>query len=276
MGQDIENLLRNHTAFDACVYTRLQEAIDTLKNRWEDKNIEKFVWGYIGQDLPKLYQSGRKAAFCRDIYTPNNETRKFINIIANLNIQPIFGEYREDKFTVNNHTKYALGRMAFYSGPKRNGRSDIIYRNVIDFDYNNGKKIKDVKTLWGQSLIDFHRELFFIEYPSFNKTVFFDISGWFKKNGGSARKFYKKFLTLFLRNAILFENFQIDKSEFSFTKDIFLPAFFEIWKQSGVKPLIVSIEPTEEEENIFWLSYPLNLLAHVDQKLNIVKKSKYE
>jgi hypothetical protein len=137
-------------------------------------------------------------------------------------------------------------------------------------DLANGKPISSVRTQWGQGLVDFHRELFLLRYPKYKKDVFFDISKWFKNNGGNAKDYYKKFMALFIRNGILFENFMLDYEEMQFTKDYFLPAFFKVYEDLGLKPLIVALSPTDIEGDQFWMCHPPEILEHVDRKINRV------
>ena len=75
------------------------------------------------------------------------------------------------------------------------------------------------------------------------------------------------FLGLFLQNAILFENFILDYKELEFTKEVFLPAFIEIYKRFGIKPLIVALEPTNLEWEIFWMCHPFESKKVVDGRL---------
>ena len=76
----------------------------------------------------------------------------------------------------------------------------------------------------------------------------------------------KPFLTLFLRDAILFENFLLDTSESQFTHNVVLPTIKTIATEIGIKPLIVALEPTEVEGDEFWLSYPHKDRVFVDRK----------
>ena len=61
-----------------------------------------------------------------------------------------------------------------------------------------------------------------------------------------------------------------------FTKTVFLPAFIAVYKEFGVKPLIVALEPTEIETDIFWMSHPYphkRLLTKNKNKSNIYRRS---
>jgi hypothetical protein len=85
----------------------------------------------------------------------------------------------------------------------------------------------------------------------------YDMSDWLHKNINSkAASWYKKFLSLFLKDAILFENFMTSKYDIELTKKVVLPAILEIEQETGLRPIIVALEPTDIEGNEFWMSYP--------------------
>jgi len=206
-------------------------------------------------------------ALCRDIYTPNFETHRFISAADALDLTPVFGEYSSDKFTSNNLSKYYLGKIAFHFGFGKKNGAKIKYKNIIDFNKANGKPLSSITTHWNQNLVDFHRELFLLKYPQFTDEFFFDISKWLTKNGGNAKFFYNKFLALFVRHGILFENFMLEKEELKFTKEYFLPAFFKAWEDLGEKPIIIALAPTEVEGDLFWFYYPPEFLKNIEDKL---------
>lgn len=264
----IEELVSDRKKFNEIIYTPVNEAVAELKKRWTDKNLKERIEKKLGKNIPKLYKKGSRMAICRDVYTPNFELHRFISAADALDLTPIFGEYKNDKFTSNNLSKYYLGKMGFHFGFGKNGGPKIKYLNIINFNEANGKPLSSVTTSCGQGLVDFHRELFFLRYSQFTKKHFFDISKWFTENGSSAKLFYDNFLTLFIRHGILFENFMLDKKELNFTRDYFLPAFFRVWDNTGKKPLIIALAPTEIEGDLFWFHYPPDILKHVENKLN--------
>lgn len=269
MENQIEDLVSNRDKFNEFVYTPLAQAVEELKNRWPDSNLEKAVTDYLHGDIPSIFKNGSRLVIFRHLCTANYELHRFISIADAYEMAPIFHEYHKDKFTSNNPTKYHLGKLSFHLGYGKDGTHRVKKENIIDFNTANGKPISSIKTHWGQQLVDFHRELFLSKYPQFtDEDVFFDSSEWFHRNGGSAKEYYKIFLTLFIRHGILFENFVIeDDQELTFTKEYFLPAFFDVWKRFGKKPLIVALEPTDIEGSNFWTCYHPHLLNHVQAKL---------
>jgi hypothetical protein len=91
------------------------------------------------------------------------------------------------------------------------------------------------------------------------------------ENGGKPKEYYKAFLTLCIRNGILFENFILtNEEERRFTKDVFLPIFSEVTERIGMKPLIVALEPTDIEGDKFWMCHPPETFDYVKKKLESV------
>lgn len=258
----IDFLVSNHKAFDAFVYTPVREALCELKKRWEDKSI------IIDVDIPLCLKDGFKAIHYVSLVSPNYQIRKYINVAKVSNLEPIILEQRKDKFTSNNEWKHSLGQLRFYSKVNKKGEAIIEHVTIIDFPQYDGKPIPDVLTVWGQSLIGFHHELFFKTFPSLTGNIH-DISDWVQKFGDTPREYYSAFLFLLIKHGIQFENFMIDEKELWFTREIFLPAFIEVYRKTGLKPLIVALEPTDIEGEEFWVSYPREEKFLILEKLRL-------
>ena len=255
---DIEKLVADRAAFNSLVYTSIDDAIEELKNRWEDKDLAQKILKYTNKNIPKPLMQGFCAVLFRQVVTPNYELRRFMAVPDTYDLKPVFWEYHNDKFTSNNPIKHSLGKIPVCSGIGKKGGKKISYETIIDFNNSNGKKLKEVETLWGESLISFHHRLLALVVPESYKYLF-DASPWFAKNKNLAHEYYKNYIALFVRNAILFENFVLkEEDELEFTKKVFLPAFFEAWRVLGRKPLIVALEPTSIEDDIFWFCHPHN------------------
>ena len=270
---DIEELVSSRRAFNDFVYTPLDEALKEIERRSHDESLKKKVLDFLPAGIPGPLQDKKGGIIFRQLATPNYEIKRFIHIMDVLQgIHPVIWEYHNDKFTSNNECKHALGKMHFYSGKGKNGGLKIETMNVIDFNVYNGKKIHEVQTLWGESLIDHHHGLLAAEYKDSLEKPYhlFDSSEWFSKSGGSAKEYYRNFLALFVQNAILFENFMLDEKELGFTKETFLPSFIEVMKAAGHKPLIVALEPTDIEGDKFWLCYPPESLAPIKEKIELL------
>lgn len=262
--EDIDELVNDRKKFEAFVYTPIDEAVAELDRRRKDVNLVKKVNDFLDWDIPEPLRNGPRAVLFRQLATPNYEVRRFLNIVRLVDsLPPLFWEYYNDKFTSNNEWKRSLGKLFFFGGVGKMGGSKIENINVIEFNKYVGKKISEVRTLWNQSLVEFHHKLFDETCKSFINNEFYDASDWFSKNGEVAKNYYVPFMSLFVQNAILFENFILDVKERTFTRDIFLPAFIKIFQETGYKPLIVALEPTELEDDVFWLCHPKDSKKHV-------------
>lgn len=264
---DIEHLISNRQVFDDFIYTPLDKAVEILNSRIGDKDLEKKVGGIINNDVPAPLSIHPRAVLFRQLATPNYELRRFVSLVEPIHIKPLFWEYYEDKFTSNNEFKHSLGKLVFYQGKGKKGGVKTEKINIVDFNNLDGEKITESKTISGSSLIDFHHDLFKETYRTFNKDVFFDASQWFAKHGGNAKLYYPSFISLFVRHAILFEDFFLNDKEISFTRDIFLPAFIDVYKITGEKPLIVALEPTQTEGGGFWTYHPHQSAEYVKNKI---------
>ncbi len=256
----VEELMSHRESFNAFVYTPMEEAIQLLKERWHDKQIK------IPIPIPEIFEAGFKAVLARQIVTPNYEVIRFLSIADGFEMEPVIFEYKDDKFVTENEWKYHLGKLHFYFGFGRNGGVKLKHAKIINFNECNGKKLSDIKTVWGQALIDFHHEMFLSRFPKLEGSLY-DASHWYKMNGGCAKEYYKMFFYLFIKHGILFENFLLDAEEEEFSRHIFLPALIETRERTGVKPLIVALEPTDIEGDVFWMCHPPERELELSSKL---------
>ena len=123
---DIDALVADRKAFNAFVYTPLDEAILELKQRRADTALTEKVHGLLGGDIPEPFQIGPRAVLFRQLATPNYETRHFMDVLGSFptSPKPLFWEYYEDKFTPNNYLKLSLGKLKFLLGiGKKQGRN---------------------------------------------------------------------------------------------------------------------------------------------------------
>lgn len=259
---DIDLLVSDRKAFDAFVYTPVREAIIELERRWKDESIETPSF------VPEILKDGFRAIQYVCVITPNYQISRYVGIADALALEPLIFEQTQDKFTSNNEWKHALGKMRFFRGMGKNGHARIEYANAIDFNHANGKPITEVTTFSGQSLVDFHHDLFFKAFPHLTpEKNIFEASQWFKENGEIPQEYYKAFLSLLIKHAIQLENFMLGEKEFWFTKEVFLPAFIHVYKKTGLKPLIVALEPTDIEGDQFWISYPYQDKEAIEEKI---------
>ncbi len=259
---DYNTIMNDHNIFNQVVYTPLSEALRLLEERRKDPVLMAKVEELLKGDIPEILKSKKCAVLGRHIATPNHESRRFIDISKENNLLPVFFEYHEDKFTANNHYKHSLGQLKINTkGTNSTGDACFEKITIVDFNKYTGKKLNEIRTLWDEPLINFHKKLFSVHNYTNDEFYTYDASTWFTNHGGQkAAKFYTNLLSLFVCNGILFENFLTSKDkEGDFTKEIVLPAIENIINKIGVKPLIVPLEPLDLEADNFWVHHLLKI-----------------
>jgi len=251
---DYEKIMSDHNIFNQVVYTPMSEALKLLEERRKDAGLIAKVEKLLEGNIPDFLKNKKCAVLSRHIATPNHESRMFIKIAQEYNLHPVFFEYHEDKFTPNiNKYKHSLGQLHIPQKTTKNCKENIERITIVDFNKHSGQKLKDIKTIWNESLISFHKKLFVtydIKYEDFET---YDGSDWYNINGGEAEDFYTNFFLLFVCFGISFENFLTSKDgEGEFTKKIVLPAIERVIQLTGVKPLITPIGPLEIETEGLW------------------------
>lgn len=248
---DYNEIMSNHNLFNKVVYTPLSEALKILDKRQKDLKLIKKITDNIKDGIPFIFKEKKCGIMARQIATPNYESRAFISITNENNLHPVFVEYFEDKFTSNNKYKHSLGQLHIKNKVSKNGEDCISKVTIIDFNKYNGEKISSIKTLWGESLVDFHKKLF--ELNGLKDFSFFNELEWYKKDKEKPIDFYLNLFLLVSGFGILFENFShSNDSEGNFTKTVVLPTIEKIYKITGVKPLIVPIPPMDLETDDLW------------------------
>lgn len=272
---DIDFLIGNPKAFDSLVYTPIDDAINYLEQRSTNLDLINFFNSKIPTRPMFIGNTDKFAFLSRDLVSPNFETKKFIEFVKKNNIlKPVFWEYYSDKFSPDvNMSKRSLAKMTFHFGFDKSGNDRIRNMTVVDFNLYNGKKINEVKTLWGQSLVEFHHELLGFIHPDIIKkeVVLFDATEWYKSVGEKVSVYYENLLLLYLKNGILFEEYVLDdQHESVFIKNVFLPAFIKIYKETGFKPLICHLDSKNKSNNNFGMYYPDSAYGIVKNKINLL------
>lgn len=247
--------MSDHKLFNEFVYTPLSEAIKLLEERQRNPELMAKVEKLLNGNIPEIFKKKSGCAVLgRQIATPNHESRMFIQIAKEFNLNPVFFEYYEDKFSARNDFKHSLGQL--YIAPQKKGKkngSSVERITIIDFNKHGSAKLKDITTLWGEPLVDFHKKLFLAHKYDINDIHFFEASDWYKNNGGKPANYYISLFLLFTCLGICFENFLVSKnSEGDFTKKIILPAIEKVVELTGMKPLIIPIGPLEIENDYLW------------------------
>lgn len=253
------------------IYTSLEEAKQELYRRWNDNDLRKEVAASIGTE-PSLLTEEPKACLSRFITTPNFELFKFLELTYQIELKPVFIEHANDLFYSGNLDKRARGKLHFFF--KRDKRGEAIYarRRIVDFYKYDGKPLRSVQTLWNESLIDFHHRLL-LNYPMTNLEIF-DMSNWCSVNGGKAKEYYCCFLSLFICNGVLFENFITNEEDERFSESVVFPALKSIFERFGLKPLVVPLLPHDEASDIYWCSYSSELEAIILTAMKTMPESR--
>lgn len=245
---DFKKIIENKKLFEDTIYTPLSEAIKILESRKKDHKIKDQVEKLLGNNIPKIFKkNGNNCYQFRQVATPNYEGQWFIKIARSLGLKPNFCEFHDDKFTTNNNFKLSLGQIKIHHGFKKDGEVILEKINIIDLKKNDGKKLKEVNTNWSENLIDFHKKLFKLYKFDTKGIDCSDLSAWHNEIANNPFDSYVKVFLLFITHGILFENFLTYGKESIFTKEVVLPAFEEVKKLTGLKPLIVPIPPMDKE-----------------------------
>ena len=249
-------------------YTSLEEAKEKIWHRWHNADLRKKVGEFL-RKIPRPLQEAPRAVLDRNIATPNFEYFHFLQLVANVSLSPLVTEYIGDKFVTLSVDKLGLAKMPFYIG--RNKKKGILfeYKNVIDFAKYQGAPIGEIKTLWGEPLVDFHHLLL---STNNGDIPLLDASAWYKSNGGNAEGYYHNYLALFICNGILFENFITNEEEERFARSVVYPAFKKVSQHFGLKPLIVPLYPEDKAKDIYWRCYSPDIKAIVLEELEPKRK----
>jgi hypothetical protein len=263
---DYNKIMSDHNIFNQVVYTPLSDALRLLDERQKDPELTKKIFDLLEGCVPEVMLKDKCAVMARQLATPNHENKLFIGIAKESGLKPIFFEYYDDKFTSNNAYKHSLGHIHIGSGVNKNGVDIVDKISIVDFNIYNGKKIKEVKTRWGESLVDFHKNLFSLY--EMGDVFFYNENEWYKKpENEKPEDFYFKFFLLMACFGVLFENFLVSSdSEGDFTKNIILPAIERVIILTGIKPLIVPIPPMDVETDDFWYYHGFEVRDLINKK----------
>lgn len=241
------------------MYTTLEEAKEEVWRRWNDAELRQRVLAFAAE-LPEVLLREPLAIIFRQLATPNFEFLRFSELAQEVDLNPLCLEYKSDKFCTRNPDKVFLGKMIFHNGTGRNGGSKTVSTKVIDFEDNDMKSFKEIKTVWKEEFIAFHHRIISQDLDHIQCK---DNTAWFRKMGPKPSEYYHHFLSFFICHGILFENFLDDGDESVFTREIVRPAFHNISAHFGLKPLIVRLLPEETEADPYWCWYPGYLEAEV-------------
>ena len=237
------------------MYTPLEMARELLWERRRDLDLRRRIDAHLG-NLPEFLHRGPHAVLARQLATPNFEFHTFAARARQVGLRPIALDYLGDKFYPGNPEKLALAKPTFLHGKGRNGGDKTVSRRIVDCNRWSGKPLRQVRTLWNESLSDCHHRLLTSSFPGMRTG---DCSDWLRQLGGKPALFWSRVMALFLSDAILLENFHREGHEADFTRSIILPALQAVRRDFGLSPLIVPLVPVEQERDPFWSWYPGHL-----------------
>ena len=253
------------------VYTSLSDIKRELRLRRKDKKLRMKVEKFFGHHMFSALEKSPRAVLSRTIATPDIETAYYLDLLKDVDLKPLILEY-PDKFVAKNKDKYHLCRLFFCRILKNKQSIPVSTVKIVNFNKVEGKNFHNIDTVWGENIIKFHHELLNAEHPQLRGKVM-DFSDWFKETRTLSKYYYLYYLSLFVCNGVLFENFLVgDKEEMGFIKDKFLPSFKEVERIFGVKPLIYPLLPLESERNPHWPSYPESIKKRVDKNMKMKLK----
>ncbi len=244
------------------MYSSFDEILAELKARKNDPELKKKVDSFFKEcGLPYERKPEHRAFFSRSVMSPNYEMMYFMDLSRDLGLEPLLLEY-PDKFVAKNPAKYCLSRFHFHEDEKR-----FILQSglkLIDIASMEGKRFPDIVTIHGDNFMNFHHELLFKEYPVL-ETRIVDFYHWFNTTRGVGEDYYLKYLSLFIYDGVLFENFlHDDKEETEFVLKKILPSFNKACEIFGVKPLIFPLLPIKYEKQKDWLAYPPSIKDKIE------------
>jgi hypothetical protein len=265
-GSEFDELMMDKEAFENYLYTHWEDAVEELRKRKDDAKLQAYVDSLLPNGVPPAMEAGDCMGLFRHFATSNYEVRRFLIVADSLaHLKPLLLGYSADKFNDRNEWKHMAGKLCFFKGCNKKREWLFESENIINFNTSHNLPLTEVPTLWGESLVEFHRRLFLKNYPQHEDAIQ-DLSIWLRSFGPTAKDYYKPFFALFLRHGILFENFlPTSAKESGFTRDVILPAFRELERESGYRPLIVTLDPSSLEGHKFWLSHPIQDRAFLEE-----------
>lgn len=246
----LENIIENLPQVSDFL-TDYDEALQEMKKRRQNISLRKAVCKYLDGDIPKHFERSEIFFYMsRHLATPNFETIHAKHKANEYGVDFIVGEDLEDKFVSVNGLKKTLAKLSIETGIDKTGAQILRNHTIVDFSKNDGKRLKDVKTINGKQLHATH-QLMLKEFD----IEAIDESDWVERNQTTDMiKYYTRFLSLMVAHGIMLEFYAVEDVEF--VEDVLRPAFSNVTKLFGCRPLICTILEPEQEFERNWLAYP--------------------
>lgn len=240
------------------LYVTPEVAKEEIWKRWNNEELRREVSNFLGNDIPSVFERCPRIVLARHIVSPNWESIHFLKLAQEVDLQPLYLEYLNDRFTSGNFDKYHLAKLFFYDGKGKRGGDKVSAEKIADIEKYHGEPICNVNTKWGESLVTFHHRIFqetslCDDYES--NTL--DVSSWYARHGGNAKAYYPNFLAFFLCYGVLAELFLLYTEEDRiFFENTVMPALDMLEKKFGILPLITPISSLEQGADLSWKYYP--------------------
>lgn len=249
------------------INTSLDSAVDLIEKRRQDSELRKTVSDFLKSDIP-LHFNGRLPIFylSRYIATPDYETLKFYEQVKRHDFPIVIGEDTTDIFTTHSSLKRNLLKLPIVTGTAKDGSGILKYKNIADFNNQQGKKLRDITLHDHSSLYSFHRRLSKKFLPESIHVA--DESEWVNRHSrGKLLKLYEYLLPLFLTHGIMLEQYEPD--EVDFLEEVVWPAFKNTKKRFGLTPLIVPLNLKTDKKIEDLNSYPAEVEKYVQEIMKI-------
>jgi hypothetical protein len=248
------NIPKQHLYNIKDFFTPIEEAIYEAKKRREGSELVEHVNRFLNNDIPVHFNREVPVLYLsRHIATPNYEALRFVEIGKPHGLPLVIGQDKKGKFVSHNELKRALGKLPVTKGISKH--LDDITENftVIDFMHAQGKPFEEITTKHGKNIVEFHNSFFKYIYP--NEVEIIEESDWIDRNSrDELYEQYRKMLALTITHAVMFESFP--ETERDIVENVFGPAFDSVFKEFGVKPLVVEHIDEELEMTKDWNGYP--------------------
>jgi len=254
----------------ANIHFSFEEALNEIKK----KRLESDFLSRVENDLqlfPNMSPLIERIniVMFRQVATPLHEVIRVINFANKHDIPVIIVEYLNDKFTPSvNSYKYNLVNLPIYNKNRLvNGEPIIDHIKISDISKMEGKMLKEVVTINGESMATVHHDLLYsvLDPNKYNYSII-DISEWFKFFG-KPDVYYYEFFKFFLAHNIQAEVYFDDGTEEYFTNNIIKPNHEKIFKEYSSRPVIWNfLDGTSVKDRYFWDCYPTSIAELLNKK----------
>lgn len=255
------------------IFLKPESALAVMHARRGDGTLLSLVKDFLHGDIPGYMEESPSFYFARHVATPNHETIQMIRKFSAGGQRLVIGQDSGDKFVSVNHMKRVLGRLPVLVGvSEKDGKRHEVFKKytIVDFEKADGRPIREVETLWGEPLMEFHNRLLRM-VPDLNFELY-DDSEWIDRQGrGHINTLYERQFALFVAHAVLIEGYFVhDPHEAQFVESVLLPTLSACQKRFGVSPMCVDLYP-EKQSDDYWFGYPKEFGEIIERELEKLK-----